>query len=869
VNDWRSMGGLLDQTGVFLWQVDTSLDVIFASRGFQALFDLTAAAIIGTNLKSLDWRLVEDREWSEAVAGLVKEGNSDPVLVELTSDDGVIFALRAEIDVDDRGALLGYHGTCQRAQSEEQDLSQWHDLAHAGADWFWELDAELRVSYLSANQEKVSGIPNSSFIGRSRLKFDGVDINDSLHQHMEDLEARKPFKDYTYAIEAPGGRTRWFRISGVPVFNEDGEFTGYRGVGRDFTDHQEALLASRNAEQMLLDAIELLPIGISIWDDQEKFVVSNSGLKVHQPDSANGLLTPGISLEEFTRAAAKNGFTPGALENEEAWVQKWLAVQREASGAPYENVRVDGSTVRLSAFRTFSGGYLVTSTDITELKAREHELQEAQTQLTDALESIDLGFAIYDADNRLTLANSAMRDMLPGQEHLLVPGTRFEDIVRAGALANGMPDVEGYVTQRLEMRRSVLTDKVVEIRPGKWKIVSESKSQSGGTVSIWTDITQLKEQEQALRETESRFSVAFHSSPLMMAIARLEDGGLVEVNDKFVEMTGYSRSEALANNGTNVSFIEEGSNRSELRSKLMRGQEIEDMEVVLQRKNGENFEALISGDIIDVSGEQRILMIGMDFSSHKKLENSLIMAKNEAEFANRSKSEFLANMSHELRTPLNAVIGFSEFLSNETFGPLGDPRYVEYVGDIKDSGTHLLNLINEILDVAKVEAGKMELRESEVDVDEMIVRSVRSVEGRALKSGLTIEGSAEPGLPFLRCDETKFRQILINVLGNAVKFTDKGGSIVVEGDLNDEGDMEIRVKDTGIGIAEEDMDSVFKVFGQAESSMDRRFEGAGLGLPLTKALVELHGGDFRLESKLGEGSTVYIIFPKDRLVYLD
>ena len=210
--------------------------------------------------------------------------------------------------------------------------------------------------------------------------------------------------------------------------------------------------------------------------------------------------------------------------------------------------------------------------------------------------------------------------------------------------------------------------------------------------------------------------------------------------------------------------------------------------------------------------------------------------------------------------------GFSEFLANETYGPLGDPRYVEYIGDIRDSGTHLLNLINEILDVARVEAGRLELREAEVDVAEIIERCLRSVDMSASKSGLTLTGDALDDLPFLFCDETRFRQILMNVLSNAVKFTEPGGSISVYANQLETGNLEIRIRDTGIGIAEEDMVDVFKVFGQADTSIHRRFEGAGLGLPLTKALVELHSGEFELESTPGVGTTAIIRFPEIRLV---
>jgi PAS domain S-box-containing protein len=878
-SDWQSMAGLLDRAGVHIWQADETQKLQFSSPGFLTLFAVDAADLQGKTLEDLNWQLCEGENWTATLARCREGQKSIDLKVNIPGPDGTgrqyVVCLQPLITESDSAA--GFVGTCQLdpaslspASDKQTELERWRDLANSGADWFWEFDADLRISYLSDSQEDTTGIPNAEFIGRERSDFIRADFDvEALTGHQADLVARRPFKDFTYPNHAPDGSVRWIRTSGAPYFDATGNFAGYRGTGRDFTKEQEDLLASRRSEQQLLDALEQVPIGMSIWDDEERFIVANSGMKQYIPADTEKFLVSGMKLEDFTRATAEKDFIPKDLIKIEKWVESRMRHFRQASGEPIENLRTDGTWTRMIPSRMASGGLVISSVDITELKQREKELDHARTQLSDALESIDLGFSIYDADDRLVLVNSAFRSMFEGMEHFLVPGTKFEDVARAGAVANNMEDVEGFVAKRLEMRKNCELARTIETRPGVWKYINESKSQDGGIVTVWTDVSQIKEQEQALRETESRFSIAFHSSPLLMSISRLSDGGYVEVNDKFMEMTGYSREELLANGGTEVSVMEDAQTENKIRSKLMRGQEIDDMEIVMQRKNGELFEVLISGDIVEVAGEQSILIIGMDFSSHRRLENSLITAKNEAEFANRTKSEFLANMSHELRTPLNAVIGFSEFLANETFGPLGDPRYAEYIGDIRDSGTHLLNLINEILDVAKVEAGKMELRENEVDLDDMVLRGIRSVEGRAHKSGLTISGTVTPDLPFLRCDETKFRQILINVLNNAVKFTDKGGEIEVFGGLNEEGEMEIQVKDTGIGIAEEDMEDVFRVFGQAESSMDRRFEGAGLGLPLTKALVELHGGDFRLESELGVGTTVFISFPKDRLVNRD
>jgi signal transduction histidine kinase len=246
-------------------------------------------------------------------------------------------------------------------------------------------------------------------------------------------------------------------------------------------------------------------------------------------------------------------------------------------------------------------------------------------------------------------------------------------------------------------------------------------------------------------------------------------------------------------------------------------------------------------------------------------EQRLRVAKEGAEAANRTKSEFLANMSHELRTPLNAVIGFSEMIKVEMFGTVGE-RYRGYATDIFNSGSHLLELINEILDLSKLEAGRFELFEENVDLAEMVEACLHIVETQAQKSKIRISTTLDPEVRLIRGDDRRMRQILINLLSNAVKFTPERGKIHVSSFLKD-GDLAIEIRDTGIGIAVEDMAKVMTSFGQVESKVSRKYEGSGLGLPLAKHLVELHGGTMTIQSQVDVGTTVTIVLPSDRIVH--
>jgi PAS domain S-box-containing protein len=254
-----------------------------------------------------------------------------------------------------------------------------------------------------------------------------------------------------------------------------------------------------------------------------------------------------------------------------------------------------------------------------------------------------------------------------------------------------------------------------------------------------------------------------------------------------------------------------------------------------------------------------------DVTEEQAANEALRRAKEDAETASRAKSDFLATMSHELRTPLNAVIGFSEMMLREIHGAL-HKRYRGYAGDIYESGQHLLNIINDILDLSKAEAGKLELVEVALDARAAIENACRLVHPRAEDAGLTLTTSIPADLPHLRADERIFKQILLNLLSNAVKFTPAHGHIEVSAATDEHGGLTVAVRDSGIGMTPEHVKKALEPFGQVDSSLSRRHDGTGLGLPLAAAMVERHGGALRLHSVLGRGTTAVLTFPRERVV---
>jgi signal transduction histidine kinase len=254
---------------------------------------------------------------------------------------------------------------------------------------------------------------------------------------------------------------------------------------------------------------------------------------------------------------------------------------------------------------------------------------------------------------------------------------------------------------------------------------------------------------------------------------------------------------------------------------------------------------------------------GRQVSAEVRLQRALIEAKTAAEVASRAKSEFLANMSHELRTPLNAVIGFSEMLSSRLAGPL-TPKQGEYLRDIRDSGRHLLEVINDVLDLAKIEAGRLELRDEEVDVVDMVAECLRLVRERAANGGIDLFNRVSGSIQ-LRADEMAMKKILTNLLSNAIKFTPAGGRVTVAAGTTGAGECMIAVCDTGIGMAPEDIPKALEPFGQIDSAMTRSHQGTGLGLPLAQTLAQRMGGDLSIDSEKGKGTTVTVRLPADRV----
>ncbi len=341
---------------------------------------------------------------------------------------------------------------------------------------------------------------------------------------------------------------------------------------------------------------------------------------------------------------------------------------------------------------------------------------------------------------------------------------------------------------------------------------------------------------------------------------------IIRINDSFIRIYGWTRNELIGKEFAELFTSDERQRARQNHEEFLRNGIRSSGEMKMIRRDGNIANALFTTAALELSHGRRFQVTTiMDITLRKQMEITLRMAKEQADAANQAKSTFLANMSHELRTPLNAIIGFSEMMIKGTFGPLGNDRYKEYLGDIHLSARHLLEIINEVLDMSKIEAGRVELDEEKLNIEQLISSVTRMMASRAFSSGLKLEEHVQPALPLIRADTRLVRQILINLVGNAVKYSNAGGLITVSAYTAAGGALHVVVEDTGIGIPPERIKDAMEPFGQVNKPSDNR-GGTGLGLPLAKAMMELHGGTLELQSEFGKGTKVVISFPSDRIL---
>jgi PAS domain S-box-containing protein len=708
--------------------------------------------------------------------------------------------------------------------------------------------------YLMCNSkfERFFGAKEAEIIGKTDYDFVEKDLADFFT--LNDRKAMalgKPSVNEEEITYADDGHREYLETLKSPMYDSNGHLIGVLGVGRDITRRKQAEEELERREMQLRTAQKVGGFGSWEFDlDSGKVDISEESLRIY------GLKAGQYTIEDVQKVPLAE-YRPmldvalRELVERKSSYDLQFRIMRPADG----QIRDIYSVAEYFAERSVIIG---TIQDITERKQVENKLQVNAALLTEVGRIARIGGWEYDVlsgKGTWTPEVAKIHDLDPDDPSSIEFGLTFyppgsREIIEQAfrdAVENGKSyDLELEFITAKGNHKWVRTNGIPTIKNGKVVKITGSLQ----------DITELREVQDKVREEAIRRRILFEQS--MDGLVVLDQNGKVfEANQKYAEMLGYSSEEIqeLYMWDWDIQYT---------REQLLEMIRLADSKGIIHetkhhRKDGSLINVEISGNAAMFGDKKFIFCVCRDITERKQAEDILMHAKLTAEDANKSKGEFLATMSHELRTPLNSIIGFSDMMLEGTVGELNE-KQVRYMNHILNGGKHLLELINDILDLSKVEAGKMELNCELFSIYDAIEEVKALAVPLAVKKNIEFDTKIESGLEDINIDRTKIKQILYNLASNAIKFTEDKGYVGITAQRIDNM-LVVSVIDTGRGISMKDLGKLFQPFKQLNPYMTREHEGTGLGLVLVKKYVEMHGGNVRVESEVGKGSIFTFTIP--------
>jgi two-component system, cell cycle sensor histidine kinase PleC len=652
--------------------------------------------------------------------------------------------------------------------------------------------------------------------------------------------------------------------------------------------------ADLGGAELMRAGLEYLDQGIAIYDKDLRLVEFNRAfVEIFEfpPDQVRA----GMRVEDLIRHTGGRGNLGTA--DTEGYVQDVLQRIRKPSGEWYEHVHRTEKILHVRRSPLPGGGVISIFTDITERKRVEDDLRQKAKiidHIHDSVVSTDLdgyvtswnkgaerlfGYAaneamgrhiafVYPEEEHAFLLDQIIAPLKEQGNHevevrmLRKSGEDFFARLSLSLLHDDAGVAVGMIGYTMDITRRKRAEEALRMVLGELEQRVEER-----TRELSDEIAERHRIEDELRESRRMLSAVIDSVPAMIN-AKDRDRRYVFMNRYQAEVYGVEPAEAMGRTASELLGGEYGE-RTEIVDGMVlsTGESFFNYEESYFDAGGERRDWLTTkvplgdGD----GGVANVVTVAIDITQRKRAEKRLVRAKEEAATASQAKSEFLARMSHDMRTPLNAIIGFSEIVAGEMFGTVGNEQYRQYAQDIHDSGVLLLNLINDVLDLSKIEAGKFEIAEESVDIAAIIAAAARPAGFQAKAANVRLTVDVASDLPMLFCDWRAVRQILDNLLSNAIKFTPAGGEVALTAAIDDNGRMVMVVADSGVGIAPKDIDRVLEPFEQVDGAISSPHEGTGLGLHLGRRLTELHGGTLDIASAIGVGTTVTVCFPRDRV----